>query len=163
MTTTRGATVLAVTAIAFALSWTGIRVGLDLGWSLPSPSWPVVAVVALLAVGTLAAAWPIRQWTAGNRDRPVDPLRAARTVALAKASVLTGAVLTGLWGAFALTVLPRVEAPAQPERAAATLLAVLASVALLVAGLLAERWCRIPPEDDGRDTQRLRTPDGSAA
>lgn len=163
MTTTRGTTVLAVAAVSLVLSWAGIRAALDLGWALPSPPWPVVAVIVLLAVGTLAAAWPIRQWTAGNRDRRVDPLRAARTVALAKASVLTGAVVTGFWGAFALTVLPRVEVPAQTERAVATLLAVVASVALLVAGLLAERWCRIPPEDDNRDPHRLSTPDGSAA
>ncbi|MGF1663684.1 MAG: DUF3180 domain-containing protein [Kineosporiaceae bacterium] len=163
MTTTRGTTVLAVAVVCLVLSWAGLRVALDLGWSLPSPPWAVTAVIALLAVGTLAVAWPVRQWTAGRRDRPVDPLRAARTVALAKASVLTGAVVTGFWGAFAVTVLPRVEVPAQTGRAVAVLLAVVASVGLLVAGMLAERWCRIPPEDDAREPDRLRAPDGSAA
>jgi uncharacterized membrane protein len=161
MTTTRAATVLLVTGVAFAVTWVAIQVTLDLGWSLPAPPWPVAAVIGLLAVGTLAAAWPIRQWTAGHRDRQVDPLRAARTVALAKASSLTGAFVTGLWSAFAVTALPRIEVPAQTERAVAFVLAVAASAALLVAGLLAERWCRIPPEDGGGVADRLRAPDGS--
>jgi polyferredoxin len=159
MTTTRFVTVAAVAAAAFAVAWVALRVALDYGWSLPAPPWPVVGVIALLAIGTLATAWPIRQWNAGHRDRRIDPLRAARTVALAKAAALTGAVVTGLWAAFAVTALPRLDIEAQSERAASAGFAVLASIGLLVAGLVAERWCRIPPEDDDRS----RVADGSAA
>ena len=159
MTTTRWLTVVLVMASAFGVTWAALRVALDYGWSQPAPPWPVVGVIALLAVGTLAAAWPIRQWNAGQRDRRVDPLRAARTVALAKASALTGALVTGLWGAFAATSLPRLDVEAQSDRAAAAGLALLASIGLLAAGLIAERWCRIPPDDD----EASRVPDGSAA
>jgi hypothetical protein len=161
VTLTKWTTLALLTAGALALVWTALRMLVMRGSALPSPAWPVIVVIALLAIGVVAAAWPIRQWNAGRRDRAINPLRAARTVALAKASSLTGALMTGVWGAFAIVTLPRLEFAAQPGRAVAVALAVLASLALLVAGVLAERWCRIPPEDDG--SEGVRAPDGSVA
>jgi peptidoglycan/LPS O-acetylase OafA/YrhL len=163
VTTTRWSTLLAVVAVSMAVSWAALTVAIDVGASTPTPTWPVIVVVALLAVGVLAAAWPIRQWNAGRRGAPLNPLRAARTVALAKAAALTGAVMTGLLGGLALLALPRLDVAAQSERAAASGLAVLASVALLLAGVIAERWCRIPPVDDDAGTGGIRAPDGTAA
>lgn len=162
MTLTKWTTLLLVSGGALALVWTALRMLVVRGSALPSPAWPVIGVIALLAVGVVAAAWPIRQWNAGRRDRAIDPLRAARTVALAKAASLTGALMTGVWGAFAAVTLPRLEIAAQPERALAAALSVLASLALLVAGVLAERWCRIPPTDDD-GSEGVRAPNGSAA
>ncbi len=104
-------------------------------------------VIAALAFAVLVVAWPIRRWNAGERDRAINPLRAARTVALAKAAALAGAVMTGGWVGFVGVALPAVTLGSQPGRVAASAAVVLASVGLTVAGLVAERWCMIPPED----------------
>ncbi|WP_340295773.1 DUF3180 family protein, partial [Aquipuribacter hungaricus] len=61
---------------------------------------------------------------------------------------LAGAVLTGGWLGYVGVALPLVALTAQPGRTAASAAVVLASLGLTVAGLVAERWCMLPPEDD---------------
>jgi len=163
MSTTRWTTLLAVAVVGFAAGWLGLAAGEAAGWFLIAPPVTVIVVTLLLAVGTLATAWPLRRWNNGHRDRPIRPLRAARTVALAKAAGLTGAFTSGLWLAAAAATLPRVDAGAQLDRVIAFALAVVVSVGLLVAGAVAERWCRIPPEDEGTVAVGARSPNGSAA
>lgn len=142
---------LLLAAVAFATSTTFLQLRQAAGGTTPPP--PVVAIVVLvaLAVAVLVVAWPVRRWNRGHRDRPLNPLRAARTVALAKSAALSGAVLSGGWLGFVAIALPLVTLQAQAERAVAAGAVVLASLALTGAGLLAERWCMIPPEDDDED------------
>ncbi len=146
MTTMRPTTLLAVATVGFAIGWLLLTAGAAVDWALLSPPITLIGVTALLAVGTLAAAWPLRQWNLGNRVNPINPLRAARTVALAKAAGLTGAATTGLWVASAAFVLPRLGFDEQSERFVGAIAAIAVSVALVIAGVVAERWCRIPPD-----------------
>lgn len=77
--------------------------------------------------------------------RPVQPLTAAKAVALAKASSLAGAITLGAWLGVLVYVLPL---RAQLESAASdTVTAVVGAVcagALVAAGLWLEHCCRTP-------------------
>lgn len=95
----------------------------------------------------------------GRRDeeptpKRVDPVYAVRVLAFAKASSLAGAVLGGACAAVLVFVLTRpVIADALLP---SSIIAVVGAFVLLVAGLVAESWCLLPP--DGRDGQRETAP-----
>ncbi len=114
--------------------------------------WPLPATIPLAlcaaAAAVLVLALPVRRWTHGDRSRPLDPLRAARTLALAKASAQAGALFTGWFLGVALAVVR--DLAIEPRRARFVVATVSALVGLVLtgAGLLAERWCRRPPDDD---------------
>jgi hypothetical protein len=148
MAPTRVGPLLLLAGVAFALSTAVLQLRQAAGGTTAAPPVVAVVMVAGLAAAVLVVAWPVRRWNHGERDRAINPLRAARTVALAKAAALAGAVLTGGWLGFVGVALPYVTLQAQTGRVLASAAIVLASLALTVAGLVAERWCMIPPEDD---------------
>ena len=148
LTPTRAGPLLLLAAGAFALTTAGLQLRQAGGASTPAPPFVAVVVIAALAFAVLVVAWPVRRWNAGERDRPINPIRAARTVALAKAAALAGAVLSGGWVGYVGVALPVVTLGSQPGRVVASAAVVLASLGLMAAGLVAERWCMIPPEDD---------------
>jgi hypothetical protein len=113
---------------------------------LPLP-WTAVAGTAALAVAVVSLGVPVRRWVAGRRDRPLDPLYAARAFVLSKAAAYGGAVLTGWYAGQALALLPDVVGTRRTKLILAAL-AALAAVAISVAGLVVQRWCRVPPSDD---------------
>lgn len=162
MAPTRFAHLLLLAAVAFALTTAVLQVRQAGGSATSSP--PVVSVVmtAGLAAAVLVVAWPVRRWNAGERDRPLNPLRAARTLALAKAAAMAGAVLTGGWVGYVGVALPVVAVTTQPGRTAASAAVVLASLGLMVAGLVAERWCVIPPENGAGGGHGGRVGEGHA-
>ncbi len=148
MAPTRLGPLVLLAAVAFALTTAVLQVSQAAGGATSSPPLVSVVMIAGLAVAVLVVAWPVRRWNDGVREQPLNPLRAARTVALAKAAALAGAVLTGGWVGYVGVALPLVAVTTQPARTAASAAVVLASVGLTAAGLVAERWCMIPPEDD---------------
>lgn len=90
--------------------------------------------------------------------KPVQPLTAARAVALAKASSLVGAIMFGAWGAVAVFTFPqRDQLPAASSDLAAALVGAVCAAGLVGAALWLEHCCRTPrgsdqpPDDlDGR-------------
>lgn len=139
--------VLLTAAAAAAVAWTGLETWEGRGGgSLPLP-WTAVVGTFALAMVVVAAGLPVRRWVRGRRERPLDPLMAARTVVLAKASAYGGAVLTGWYVGQVLALLPDLVGERR-TRFVLALVAVLASVAISVAGLVVQRWCRVPPSDD---------------
>lgn len=82
--------------------------------------------------------------------RRLDPLRATRVLALARASAFSGAATAGAYAAIALLTAPTAQVEPRLERLVLALLAVLAATALCVAGVVVERWCRVPPGSDDR-------------
>lgn len=114
--------------------------------AVPMP-WTAAVAVALLAVAVLVAGLEVRRWVAGRRERPLDPLVAARVAVLAKAAVYSGGGLTGWYIAQALVVLPDLVGERR-TRLLIALLSALASVGLVAAGFVAQRWCRRPPDDE---------------
>ena len=118
---------------------------------LPLP-WTAIAGTAALAAAVVSLGLPVRRWVAGRRDRPLDPLFAARAFVLAKAAVYGGAVLAGWYAGQALALLPDVVGTRRTKLLLA-LVAVIAAIAVSVAGLVVQRWCRVPPDDDENEPQ----------
>lgn len=108
--------------------------------------WTTAGVAVVMSALVLWFAYPVKQYLAG--DRPgLDPIRAARTVVFAQAAAYTGALLTGAFGGYALVM--AADWAHQPRREVAIVagLSALAGAALAFSGWLAERWCKIGPDD----------------
>ena len=138
---------LGAVAVAF-LGWLGLRWWVQSGHELPMLPWTAPGVMALLAGAVLTSGWPVRQWTNGRRERPLDPLRAARTVVLAKAAQYAGALLSGWYVAQILVVLPTVDVEPRRNLFVRGLVSLLAAVTVWGVGWLVERWCRVPTDED---------------
>jgi hypothetical protein len=137
------------TALGVALIGALAAFGLAFPVAERSPAWlsvpwlvPVLLVV--VALGLLVAAWPVRQYARGQR-RWTDPLRAAGIFAFAKACSLVASGLTGVYLGIGLFGLTRWEVAAYHGRVLWDGLAAVGALVLAVAGLVAERWCRLPP------------------
>jgi hypothetical protein len=117
---------------------------------LPIPGL-VTAVLVLIAVVVLVAGWSVRQYRAGRRPG-LDPLVAARTVVLATASAWTGALLAGWYLAHVLLVLGDLVFEGRRAVALSAGVATAGAVAMVVAGLLVERWCEIRRDRGDGDT-----------
>lgn len=137
---------------------------------IPALTLPVVLVVVAMLL--LAFAWPVRRYTRWLRDeaaradeavrrhgsdaemdtlpaarggapkRP-DPFAAMRLLAFAKASSLAAALLAGSFLAMLVYVLTRSFVEVQSAWECGISLG--ASVVLLAAALIVERWCSLPP------------------
>ena len=116
------------------------------------PPVPWTAAIGLLLVACLvySAAVPVRRMTNGvPQARPVDPLRAARTAVLGKATAYAGSVILGWYLAQVLLLSPDLDIPSRRAQALRAAVTALAALAVCVAGVLAERMCRVPPDDRG--------------
>lgn len=82
----------------------------------------------------------------------VDPQRATQVLALARAAAFLGAGLAGAYLAVALLTAPTAVVDPRVQRLVVAVAATLASVVVCVAGVVVERWCRLP--DDGRGDRR---------
>lgn len=152
MRATRTSSLLLVALSVALLAWGALRWWTAGGHQPPALPWSAPSVLGLLAAFILVAGWPVRRWTRGERDRSLDPLRAARTVVLAKAAQYGGALFTGWYLAQALALVPTTDV--EPHRALLLRAAVslLTAVAVWVAGWLVERWCRVSPQSDDDPT-----------
>ena len=82
--------------------------------------------------------------------RPVEPLTAARAVALAKASSLMGAIMFGVWAGVLIYVLPvRGEFDVAANDMVSAIVGVICSALLVAAALWLEYCCKTP-----RDTHQ---------
>ncbi len=162
MQRTRLRTLLLLAAATAAIGWFVLRALSRHGRDVPAVPWPMVAVLVLLAVVVFVMGWQVRQYLRG-KNPALDPVRAARTAALAKAACYAGALLTGWYAAQVLAVLDMLQIEAQRARAGAAALAVLGAVELVTAGMIAEWFCRIPPPDDGSPEAARRGPEPDTA
>lgn len=112
---------------------------------------PVTLAIALVLIGVLVIvmALPVRRVSRGVPNARIDPFYATRVVMLAKASSLSGALLTGAALGIAVYLLSRSVVPGVGSIVLAFASAAGAAV-LLVAGLVAEHMCTIPPDDERR-------------
>lgn len=139
-----------VSVVLFAL--VGAVVGFILDLLLASAGAPVVAPPLSLAITVIAAALivvalaiPIQRAIRGSRG-PINPFRAMRVVLLAKASSLCGGLILGFGAGIGGYLLTR---PVVPGMASLWLsvATVVSGLILLVAGLIAERLCTLPPDE----------------
>lgn len=147
--------VLAAFAVAAAL-----LSGLTAWWmqtaGLAPLAMPWTVLPVLLAIAGLVLWWglPVRRWNAGDRSKPLDPLKAARTVALAKAVAHAGAIFTGWYFGAGIGLVADLGIDPRRERFVLSMAATVAAVLVTAAGLLVERWCRRPPEDEEDESAR---------
>ncbi|WP_069388217.1 DUF3180 domain-containing protein [Cellulosimicrobium cellulans] len=144
---------LLVAVVTAVVGWLVVRAVEGRGTYLPPVPWVVDVAIGALAVGVLWAGWTVRAYQKGRRPG-LDAIRAARTFVLAKAASLTGALLAGWYGAQVLVTLPDLAIEPRRDRAVAAGVAVACAVALAVAGLVAERFCQLPPGDVGEERDR---------
>ncbi|ADG73543.1 conserved hypothetical protein [Cellulomonas flavigena DSM 20109] len=163
MSATRVRTLVLVAVGVAAVTWWVMQMAVGRGAATPPDvPWLVVAVELLIGAVVLSMGWAVRQYQRGKRPT-LDPVRAARTAVLAKASCYTGALLTGWYGGQALSLLTDADVPGSLERAAAAGLATLGAVVLGAVGVVVEHWCRIPPPDaEGSGLGRAADLDPSA-
>lgn len=125
---------------------------------VPPLTWSVA--LAVLGLVIVALAWPIRRRLASpSRQAPVDPFYATRVVLLAKSSALAGATFAGGAGGLLLVFLQRPVAAGIPLWL--TVAAIAGAIVLTVGGVVAERWCTLPP--DSPDDESVASPQGEPA
>jgi Protein of unknown function (DUF3180) len=120
---------------------------------------PLTLPITLVAVAIIVVAFaiPIRRAVRGRSSRRIDPFQAMRIVVFAKACSLSGALLTGAGIGILIYLLTRDVLPAS-NAVLLTALGTAGAIILLVAGLLAEFFCTLPPDnDDDPETARARS------
>jgi drug/metabolite transporter (DMT)-like permease len=123
----------------------------------PEVPWTAPIGLILLAALVGALAYSSHQRIQVRRER-MEPSRAVAFLVLGKASALAGALVAGGYFGFALMFLTRIDAVAPRDRVIRSGVAVLAGIALCTTGLLLERACKIPGEDDENDRLEPDTP-----
>ena len=123
--------------IAFAASGSPIVV--------PPVTLPLTLI--LLAVVVVGLAWRVRQGTRRKALRRIDPFWAMRVAVLSKATSLSASLLLGGSLGIVLYILTRSVVPAVTSLWLAIGTAIGGAV-MLTAGLVAEDFCTLPPDDE---------------
>lgn len=142
--------VLAALVVGVAVvSWLLLDAYRATGATGPLVPWPTGALPAALAAALVVAGRRVRRLVNGD-PTTLTPIGAARVAVLAQASSRVGVGVAGFYvGLLAVNLLgPAV--PLYRDQVAPVALAVAGFLALTAAGVLVERWCRLP-EDDGED------------
>jgi heme A synthase len=147
MTPTRPRLLVALVVVSAAVGWGVVRlVDAYADRSLPVP-WTASLVMLLLAIA-------LALWARGTRARlehrpgtkPMDPVVAARSAALAMAASRTGAIVAGFYAGAAIGLWPGWDVAYVRERIVISLVTVLFALLVVVAALWLERVCRVPPD-----------------
>lgn len=157
MKPTRIRLLIAVAVVAGALGW-GAAYLLDerVGRYLTVP-WAAAATFLVLGLALLYWTRAVRARLAGKPGtKPLPPLVAARTAALAMAASRVGAFFFGWYLGIGIELLPAVDVPAVRDSALASAGCVVGALLLVVAGLWLERNLRLP--DPPEDPQTKRRP-----
>lgn len=138
---------------AGVLAWLVIR---NVYGDLPRLQWFVSLSLPILAVAELLSGLQLRARIQRRRGAaPVEPIVAARAVALAKASAIVGAVMAGVWAGLLCYVVPHRNVIVAAQNDSRVGIAGLVGAILLVAAALwLEFCCRTPkqPEDEKPDS-----------
>lgn len=129
--------------LGFAL----VPVSVELSGAAPRVEWSAIAALAAIAALVLVFAFSTYR-TVHRERRRMDPSRAVNFLMLAKASALMGAVIAGGYLGFGLNFVDDLQIPLPRERAVRSLAAAVTGVAIVVSGLLLERACRVPDDED---------------
>lgn len=133
---------------ALAVGWLVSMLALNSGRVPVAVPFTMTVVCLVGGAVSLALGWTVRAYKKGDRPH-LDAGRAVATAAYAQACAYAGAVLAGGLVGYALAL----DWGHGPRRSIAieALVSALAALALLVAGVVAERWCRTEDHDDDLD------------
>ncbi|GAB2871578.1 DUF3180 domain-containing protein [Lentzea nigeriaca] len=146
---TRPRDLATIAIIAGLLAHLLLRFAYDSMPPLPQLAGSTLLVIALVEV---VLAFSLRARIQRRSPRPVQPLTAARAVALAKASSVLGALMFGAWtGLLIYTVPVRDEFAAAGNDLFAAVVGMVSAAALIAAALWLEHCCKTPTETPGKD------------
>ncbi|MBH0116548.1 DUF3180 domain-containing protein [Salinibacterium sp. NG253] len=131
------------------------------GNPIVTPSVALAVSLFLIAVIVVVLAVPIYRSSRGLRKERVNPFFALRVVVLAKASAFAGALLGGTALGIAAYLLSRTVSP-ETGAIATSFVVSAGAIVLLIAGLVAEYLCTIPPDDDDPSSRNPMDPQGAA-
>jgi hypothetical protein len=147
MVVTRWSTLVAIAVGVAAVTDVGASIMVGRGVTIPDVGRLVAPIELVIAAVVFILGWSVRQFLHGNRPG-LDPIRAAQTAMLAKASSYAGAIMVGWYGGLALHLISDATVPGNSARALVAGLAAGGALVLSVIGLVVEHFCRIPPPDD---------------
>lgn len=135
----------------------GVSVGI-LGWlaallttrySLNTPVLPLNGLITMgvIVATTLVLGIRVLRWRNGNKTKMLNPILAAWTLVLAQAGAYTGSVLLGWHAGIFIDQLRLWNLRSDQTLAWQALAMAGGGLAMIVVGLMVERFCRIPPED----------------
>jgi hypothetical protein len=108
-------------------------------------SWAQPAALLLVALVLFVTAWSTRR-TIRLRPGGLSPAHAVNRLVLARACAYVGALAGGGYLGYALSWLG-IDSDLADQRAIRSACAAAAGLLMVVAGVLLERACRVPPED----------------
>lgn len=156
MTRTRVSTLVILAAVGGAAGFL-VQIALAAG-SLPKyqPEYTLALSLVFIAGIAIALAVPIRRATRATVPTRIDPFHATRVVLFAKASSLAGALLTGAAVGLLAELLTR-SGGLNTDSLLRSLAVLGGAIAVLIAGMVSEFLCTVPPDDDDRDASPLPT------
>jgi uncharacterized protein DUF3180 len=132
-------------------------IGLVGGWLLhrvldrgtgtpPTVSWAQPLALLLVAAILWSTAWSTRRTL--QQRRRLSPHQAVNRLVLARACAYVGALAAGFYFGYAVSWLGVDNSDLAGQRVFRSACAGVAGILIVVGGLLLERACRVPPEDD---------------
>lgn len=150
MQPTRVRTLVALAVVLGAVGWGVVQVvNAWTGRLLPVP-WLAAAAMWLLAGATAYWAFSARPRLQGRPgSRPMPPVVAARSAALAMAASRGGAIVLGFYAGVAIAMAGSIGTPSGFAAFWAATLAAVGALGLVVAAMWLEYLCRLPvgPDD----------------
>ena len=113
----------------------------------PQVSWAQPLALALVAAILFGTAWSTRRTIAQHPAR-LSPHQAVNRLVLARACAYVGSLAGGAYLGYAVSWLGVESTELAGQRAFRSACAGVAGLLIVVGGLLLERACRVPPEDD---------------
>ncbi|SDH22692.1 Protein of unknown function [Lentzea fradiae] len=147
---TRPRDLASVAIIAGILAHLVLRLSYDTLPPLPLLAGSTLFVIAVVEV---VLAFSLRARIERRKGaRPVQPLTAARAVALAKASSVLGALMFGAWTGLLVFVVPvRDSFPAASHDLGTAVVGMISALALTAAALWLEHCCKTPDQSGGNE------------
>jgi lysylphosphatidylglycerol synthetase-like protein (DUF2156 family) len=112
----------------------------------PMVSWAQPTALLLVAAILLGTARSTRR-SVQQRDERIPPHHAVNRLVLARACAYVGCLMAGAYFGYAVSWFG-VDSELAAERAIRSSVAGVTGLLVVAAGLLLERACRVPPEDD---------------
>ncbi len=149
MGATRLRLLIVLAAIAAVLGYAVVTIVAGQSGRVLQVPWLAAATLWVLALALL-------MWALLSRPRlqrkpgvkPMPPLMAARSAALAMAASRAGSLVAGFYAGVAIATLPHRDTPAGMTTTWASAASALGALALVAAALWLEYLCRLPLDDD---------------
>jgi hypothetical protein len=141
------AALCSLAAIGLLAGWVFHAIA-DRGEGLPPQvSWAQPLALGLVAAILFGTAWSTRR-TIAQQPARLSPHQAVNRLVLARACAYVGALAGGAYIGYAVSWLGVDSSELAGERAFRSACAGVAGIQIVVGGVLLERACRVPPQDD---------------